>query len=84
MSTTNENITPTVLTAHQASRYIGIDTKTDALKKSRSTGILWGVQAPMFIKAGPKKILYRKTDLDDFINQFDSYANNAQVNINKE
>ncbi len=55
---TSTEIKPVVLTPTQASKYIGIDTKTDALKASRSTGMLWGVEAPAFIKAGKKKVLY--------------------------
>jgi len=68
-----------MLTPQQATQYIGIDSKADALKNSRSTGVLWGVQAPKFIKAGPKKILYKRSDLDEFLAQFDSYLNTAQI-----
>lgn len=67
------------LNPKQASNYIGIDTQTDALKTSRSTGVLWGVEAPKFIKTGARKVIYLKADLDDFLNQFDRYTNNAQV-----
>ena len=67
------------LTPHQASVYIGIDTDGDALKVSRSTGTLWGLNAPKFIKAGSKKVLYLKEDLDEFLAQFERYSNNAQV-----
>ena len=73
------NITPAVLPPHLASIYIGIDTECDALKTSRSTGVLWGVPAPRFIKAGSKKILYRVSDLNEFLDQFESYSNNAEV-----
>ena len=73
------NIKPAVLTPQQAGNYIGIDSETDALKSSRSTGILWGVASPKFIKAGSKKVLYRVSDLDNFLAQFESYTNNAQV-----
>jgi len=73
------NIKPAVLTPHQASNYIGIDTDADALKSSRSTGILWDATAPKFIKVGSKKVLYRISDLDDFLAQFESYSNNAEV-----
>lgn len=54
-------------TPHQASNYIGIDTDGDALKASRSTGILWGVEAPRFTKVGDKKIIYMRADLDAFL-----------------
>ena len=74
-----DSITPAVLPPHQASLYIGIDTRGDALKASRSTGLLWGLPAPKFIKVGTKKILYRISDLDEFLDQFQSYSNNAEV-----
>lgn len=73
------NINPAALTPQQASNYIGINSEGDALKSSRSTGVLWGVSAPKFIKAGSKKVLYRVSDLDNFLAQFESYTNNAQV-----
>lgn len=73
------NINPAVLTPQQASNYIGINSEGDALKSSRSTGVLWGVSTPKFIKAGSKKVLYRISDLDIFLAQFESYTNNAQV-----
>jgi len=73
------DINPAVLTPRQASNYIGIDTDAGALKSSRSTGILWETTAPKFIKAGSKKVLYRISDLDAFLAQFESYSNNAQV-----
>lgn len=76
---TSTNIKPIVLTPIQAGRYIGIDTETDALKASRSTGILWGVKAPEYIKAGSKKILYRVSALDEWMKQFKSYSNNSQI-----
>jgi len=68
-----------VLTPKQATKYIGIDSEIDGLKTSRNTGMLWGVKAPVFIKAGTKKILYRISDLDIFLQQFKSYSNNAQI-----
>jgi len=73
------NINPAVLAPPQAGNYIGINSEGDALKSSRSTGLLWGVSAPKFIKVGSKKVLYRISDLDDFLAQFESYTNNAQV-----
>ena len=75
----NLPINPAVLSPHDAGIYIGINSKGDPLKSSRSTGILWGVPAPEFIKAGDKKILYRVYALDEFLDQFQSYSNNAQV-----
>jgi len=72
-------LSPVVLSGRSASVYIGIDTDNDALKSSRSTGLLWGMPAPKFIKAGSKKVLYRVSDLDDFLSQFNSCRNNAEV-----
>jgi len=66
-------------TPKQASRFIGIDSDTDSLKTSRSTGVLWGLPAPKFCKAGLKKVIYKRKDLIEFLDQFDSIQNNAQV-----
>ncbi len=71
-------IKPPVLPPIPASQYLGIDTDKDALKSSRSTGILWGVKAPEFLKCG-RKILYRVETLDKWLEQFQGYTNNAQV-----
>ena len=68
-----------VCTGKQGSKYVGInDGENDALKTSRSTGELWGEEAPEFIKAG-KKVLYTKASLDKFLSKFPTYTNNAQV-----
>jgi len=66
-------------TPTQATKYIGIDSDGDALKTSRSTGTLWGMTAPRFRKAGTKKIVYLRVDLDEFLDQLEGYTNNAQV-----
>jgi len=71
--------TQAALTPAQATKYIGIDSDGDALKTSRSTGQLWGMTAPRFRKAGTKKIVYLRTDLDAFLDQLEGYTNNAQV-----
>jgi len=63
----------------QAANYIGIDTDTDALKSSRSTGILWGITAPLYKKAGVKKVIYLKADLDSFLTELPSYRSTAQT-----
>jgi len=72
-------IKPAVLTPIKASNYLGIDTEKDALKSSRSTGVLWGLKAPKFIKAGKKKIIYPVINLDEFLAQFQEYTNTAQI-----
>lgn len=71
--------TQAAFTPKQASSYIGIDSQNDALKASRSTGQLWGMTAPKFRKAGKKKIVYLRTDLDAFLAQLEGFTNNAQV-----
>lgn len=71
-------VNPPVMTPKQASIYLGIDTNTDALKSSRSTGILWGVPSPEYMKCG-SKILYRKSVLDSWLEQFPTATNNAQL-----
>ena len=69
-----------VLTSLQASNYLGCS--GDVLKLARVSGALWSNPAPQFLKAGTRKILYRKVDLDNFLEQFKTYSNNAQVNSN--
>jgi len=71
-----------VLTPAQASQYIGINTQSDALKASRSTGQLWGVAPPPFMKCG-RKVLYKVSDLDEWLSQFTSYTNNAQISLKR-
>jgi len=40
-----------------------LDTSLDVLKKSRCTGLLWGVPAPAYIKIGNKAVRYKKSTL---------------------
>lgn len=75
----SSKVIPAVMTPIQASKYLGIDTNVDALKSSRSLGVLWGVEAPEFIKAGNKKILYTVKSLDKFLAQFKAYTKNSQI-----
>jgi len=68
-----------LFTCLMASVYLAINDGTkDGLKKSRCTGLLWGFPAPMFIKTG-RKVLYRKSDLDAFLEQLPKFQNNAEV-----
>ena len=62
-----------------AAAYIGSTAAT--LKNSRCTGNLWGVEPPKFTRIGTKKIIYRKTDLDNFLDQFDSFHTTAQASM---
>jgi len=66
-------------TPKQASKFIGIDSDADSLKAARSTGVLWGLPAPKFCKAGTKKVIYKRKDLIAFLDGLESYQNNAQV-----
>ena len=74
----NEIVNSEILTPKQATKFIGIDSDQDALKASRSTGILWGVTAPPFLKCG-RKVLYRRSELLKWFEQFPSVTNNAQL-----
>ncbi len=61
-----------------AAAYIG--TTPPSLRLSRHTGKLYlGVSAPKFIKSGPRKVLYLKADLDDWLASQPRFENNAQV-----
>lgn len=66
-----------VLSTTPAAKYLGSTTGT--LRVSRATGMLWGQPCPKFIKAGNRKILYRKAALDDFLNQFQEISNTSQA-----
>lgn len=66
-------------TSREASLYLKINNGTkDGLKKSRSTGDLWGHPAPTLMKA-KRKVLYRKSDLDAFLAQIPEFRSNAEV-----
>jgi hypothetical protein len=52
--------------------YIG--TTTGALRLSRHTGELYsGIATPKYIKAGPRKVLYLRADLDDWLDELPRY-----------
>jgi len=75
-------MTPThlaMMTPAQANAYLGISSTDNALKVSRSNGKLWGIAAPRFVKAGVRKVLYRTSDLDFFLQQFQTYGSNAEM-----
>jgi hypothetical protein len=79
---TNTNKNDELFTTFAACSYLTInDGSSDGLKKSRNTGELWGYPAPRFIKA-KRKILYRKSDLDNFLAQIPTFGNNAEVREN--
>ena len=49
----------------------------NTLKNSRSTGILFGREAPPFIKLG-RKVAYRRKDLLDWIASFPTFNNTTE------
>jgi len=66
-----------VFNTQQAADYLACT--INALKISRVTGMLWSNPAPKFIKAGERKILYRRAELDNFLDQLKSYSNTAEA-----
>jgi hypothetical protein len=68
-----------VLKTSDAAQYLG--TSAQMLRLSRHTGELYkGIPAPKFAKCG-RIVLYKKTELDRWIDQQKEYENNAQVNF---
>jgi len=63
-----------ILTTKETASYIGCATHT--LKKSRYTGILFGVEAPPFVSMG-REIRYKKQSIDDWISQFEEKLNTS-------
>ena len=48
-----------------------------SLKISRRTGMLWGMPAPEFKKAG-RKVIYLRATLDKWVENLPTYQNTAQ------
>ena len=63
------------LTNDQAASYIGAS--EHSLKRSRRTGLLWGIQAPEFKKAA-RKVIYMRATLDKWVDELPTYQNTAQ------
>jgi len=59
---------PVLLNARQACEYIGV--KPQTLAQSRVNGELWGEPTPPYIKMA-RKVMYRKTDLDEWVDGLD-------------
>lgn len=73
----NKNtLTPKLLDSKQASNYLGCG--PNSLKVSRSSGILYGVRAPAYLKIGNKSIRYKISTLDEWLEQFTEQNNTAQ------
>ena len=63
------------LSSNSAANYLGYSTAT--LRNARHTGILAGVEAPIYLKMG-KSIRYDKDVLDAWLAQFNDLANTKQ------
>lgn len=59
----------------QAAAYIGAS--GHSLKRSRRTGMLWGIPAPEFKKAA-RKVVYIRATLDRWVDSLPTYQNTAQ------
>jgi len=57
-----------------------LDCAKQTVYQSRSSGKLFGVKAPRFIKKGAR-VFYRKSTLEKFMSQFQEYENTAQYKI---
>ncbi len=68
------------LNSRNAAKYVG--TADATLKQSRCTGLLFGVTAPEFKKAG-RKIIYLRQTLDEWLRNLPSYSNTAQTKASK-
>jgi hypothetical protein len=73
----SEGILKLLLTENEVSKVLSIPANT--LRASRSTGRLWGVQAPAFLKFGNRTVRYRVTDVTKWLDKFETYNNTAQT-----
>jgi len=69
-----------LLNSEQASKYLGVQTTT--LKQSRHTGLLFGEEAPRYLKMG-RSTRYKLSSLREFRRQFSEYTNTSQYPIEK-
>ncbi len=53
-------------------------TTPGCMKQSRHTGLLYGMPAPSFIKMG-RKVMYKKSEIIKFRNQFPEFSNTAEA-----
>lgn len=52
----------------------------NSLRISRTTGNLWGQQAPSYIKIG-HRVLYKREVIENWFAQFESVNNTAQAKL---
>ena len=64
-----------LLANKEAATYLGC--APNSLKLSRSTGLLFSVPAPAFVKMG-KTVRYKVSTLDTWLDQFPEQQNTAQ------
>lgn len=74
-----QNLKPTFCTK-QAANYLSIS--EISLRASRSSGLLGGQKAPSFRKIG-RKVIYLKSELDEWIKSLPTYINTSQANLSK-
>ncbi len=66
---------PAMLNNTAAAEIIG--TTPETLKRSRSTGLLWGLPAPAYRKAG-RRVVYHPSDLSDWTGSLPKFENTGQ------
>jgi len=52
----------------------------NSIRASRSTGLLWGQQAPTYLKIGTK-VLYKREVIEAWFAQFEQVNNTAQARM---
>ncbi|GGG04027.1 MULTISPECIES: helix-turn-helix domain-containing protein [Cysteiniphilum] len=67
----------TFLTTPETAEFL--KTTNAVLRNSRSTGKLWSHEAPKYVQIG-RKILYKKSTLDEWLSQFGELASTSQKN----
>jgi hypothetical protein len=78
-SSSTNTIISTLLKTSDAAKYLG--TSAQMLRLSRHTGELYkGIPTPKFTKCG-RIVLYKRTELERWVDQHKEYENNAQVSI---
>jgi len=68
-----------LLSTFQAGKILGVQANT--LKQSRHTGILFGKEAPRYLKMG-RSIRYKLSSLLEFRRQFFEYKNTSEYRKN--
>lgn len=70
---------PAAFSTSGAAEYI--NSTPGMLRLSRHTGELWGRAAPRFLKAGPRKVLYLRADLDSWLAAMPRYCSTAEATL---